>query len=52
MRWSRSSGWVTAEDHGIGIEQPGNTSSARSLQSFPVKAEVQLLEEDSVGYLP
>src|SRR5580700_5022602 len=25
--WSKSNGWATAGDHGIGIEQSGNTSS-------------------------
>src|ERR1700745_2691036 len=37
MRWSRSSGWVTAEDRGIGIEQPGNTSS-----NFPARSNSEM----------
>src|SRR5947208_10298257 len=30
--WSKSNGWATAGDHGIGIEQSGNTSS-----NFPTR---------------
>jgi hypothetical protein len=43
-RWSRSSGWATAGDRGIGIEQSGNTSS-NSPAEFSPDVAARFLEE-------
>jgi hypothetical protein len=50
--WSKSNGWATAGDRGIGIEQSGNTSS-----NFPAKDHEPIINfyreiESRVAHLP